>query len=122
MRKGLWSGGAVLACAIVVRGILIGMIAAGAAAGAQAMDNTVTEGGPDLTAVRALIKAEKFADAIRELKKLEAKGPKADVFNLLAFSQHKSGDFSTAYENYQKALKLEPEHRGAHDYLGELFI
>ena len=63
-----------------------------AAAPALAMDNTLTQGGPDLTKARALIKAEDWAAAIKELKRLEIKGLNADVLNLLAFSQRKSGD------------------------------
>ena len=38
---------------------------------ASAMDKQVTQGGPDLTKARALIKAKDFAAAIKELKRLE---------------------------------------------------
>jgi Flp pilus assembly protein TadD len=93
-----------------------------AAAPALAMDNTLTQGGPDLTKARALIKAEDWAAAIKELKRLEIKGLNADVLNLLAFSQRKSGDFETAYKNYQRALKIDPNHKSAREYLGELYI
>lgn len=104
---------------------LAGLAAIIVLAGAQpapAMDKTVAKGGPDLTAVRALIKEKKWGEAIGALKKLQAQGPNADVLNLLAFSQRKSGDFTTAYDNYQKALQLDPDHKSAHEYLGELFI
>jgi len=30
--------------------------------------------------------------------------------------------FDEALVNYQKALKIEPEHRGANEYLGELHL
>lgn len=89
---------------------------------ALAMDRTLTTGGPDLTKARALIKAEDWAAALKELKRLETHGPNADVLNLLAFSQRKSGDFETSYKNYQRALKLDPDHKSAREYLGELFV
>jgi tetratricopeptide (TPR) repeat protein len=89
---------------------------------ASAMDKQVTQGGPDLTKARALIKAKDFAAAIKELKRLEVQGLNADVLNLLAFSQRKSGDFETSYKNYQRALKINPDHKSAREYLGELFV
>ena len=89
---------------------------------AQAMDKQLTQGGPDLTNARALIKAEDWAAAIKELKRLEIQGLNADVLNLLAFSQRKSGDFETSYKNYQRALKINPDHKSAREYLGELFV
>ena len=93
-----------------------------AAPPALAMDNTLTQGGPDLTKARALIKNEDWAAAIKELKRLQIQGLDADVLNALAFSQRNSGDFETAYKNYQRALKIDPNHKGAREYLGELYI
>ena len=46
----------------------------------------------------------------------------ADAFNLLAYSQRKIGDYDAALGNYQKALSIDPEHRGANEYLGELYL
>jgi tetratricopeptide (TPR) repeat protein len=46
----------------------------------------------------------------------------ADMLNLLAYSQRKLQRFDEALVNYQKALDIEPEHRGANEYLGELYL
>ncbi len=46
----------------------------------------------------------------------------ADMLNLLAYSQRKLQRFDEALVNYQKALGIEPEHRGANEYLGELYL
>ena len=46
----------------------------------------------------------------------------ADLLNLYAFSQRKLNKFDIALENYQKALQIDPEHRGANEYLGELYL
>ena len=37
-------------------------------------------------------------------------------------SQRKLKRFDEALVNYQKALAIEPEHRGANEYLGELYL
>ena len=103
-------------------GLLAGLALSLAMAPAGAFDQGAGRGGPDLTKARALIKAEDWAAAIKELKRLEVQGLNADVLNLLAFSQRKSGDLDTAYKNYQRALKINPNHKGAREYLGELYV
>jgi hypothetical protein len=89
----------------------------------QAAERPSLRDAPDLTGIRGLIKVEKFAEAITELDKMVAFGAEhADIFNLLAFSQRKSGDLNNAAINYRKALALEPDHLGALEYQGELFV
>jgi len=45
-----------------------------------------------------------------------------DLFNLLAYSYRKLGNFDTALEHYQTALRIDPNHRGANEYIGELYL
>jgi tetratricopeptide (TPR) repeat protein len=40
----------------------------------------------------------------------------------LGFSLRKSGDYAQAYTYYRKALDFEPNHKGALEYLGELYV
>ena len=49
---------------------------------------------------------------------------KADVYNLLGFSyrKHSEPNLDKAFEAYRIALDANPEHLGAHEYLGELYI
>jgi Flp pilus assembly protein TadD len=94
-----------------------------AASPAAAMDsNKVQTGAADLTKARALIKAKNWKDAEAELLRLEKLGPNADVYNLLGFSIRKQGRFDPSYAYYMKALKLDPNHKSAHEYLGELYL
>ena len=80
-------------------------------------------GGNRLSAYTDLIEAEKFEQAIGELGEALEKDPEdADLLNLMAFSNRKLGRFDTAMEYYQKALAIEPDHRGANEYLGELYL
>ena len=49
---------------------------------------------------------------------------KADIYNLLGFSYRKSSnpDLDKSYEAYMIALEHNPNHAGAHEYLGELYM
>jgi Flp pilus assembly protein TadD len=76
-----------------------------------------------LAPVQTLIEDEKYQDAISELQQLLKESPTdADMLNLLAYSQRKLQRFDEALVNYQKALDIEPKHRGANEYLGELYL
>jgi tetratricopeptide (TPR) repeat protein len=77
---------------------------------------------PTLADVRALVKEKRWLEAIAELARLAVLEPSADVFNLLAFSQRNAGDYRNALENYFRALALDPDHLGALEYLGELYV
>ena len=46
----------------------------------------------------------------------------ADVFNLLAYSYRHLGRLDDAFENYGRALDLDPKHLGAHEYIGEAYL
>ena len=71
----------------------------------------------------ALIKAGNYLDAISKLKKAEQSAKDdADIQNLLGFSYRKSGNLDEAAKHYDKALGLDPKHKGALEYQGELFL
>lgn len=81
------------------------------------------EGGPSLADARSLIRQEEWARAVVMLKKIVAADSRnADALNLLGFSLRKSGDTEHALGFYLKALKINPRHKGAHEYLGELYV
>lgn len=90
---------------------------------AMAVDTETSADAPDLTAVRAKIKAHDYTGAIKDLNAMIDAGVQhADVYNLLGFSLRKSGDLKTAFTFYRKALDFNPDHKGALEYLGELYI
>ena len=92
------------------------------ATGAFAVDNITTRDAPDLTAVRAKIDAKDFKGAVTELQTMLVKYQHADVYNLLGYSLRKSGDAKQALTFYRKALDFDPQHKGALEYLGELYV
>jgi tetratricopeptide (TPR) repeat protein len=40
----------------------------------------------------------------------------------MGFRLRKTGDYATALTFYKKALDFDANHRGAHEYLGELYV
>ena len=75
-----------------------------------------------------LVYAKDFDKSLKLLKKIAKRNDlgdmKADVYNLLGFSYRKNDnpDLDKAFESYKIALEANPEHAGAHEYLGELYI
>ena len=52
-----------------------------------------------------------------------AKDPKnANAWNYLGYSQRKTGQTADALKSYTAALDIDPKHKGAHEYLGELYL
>lgn len=65
-------------------------------------------------------------DYIKANKALKAytksKPNDADGWNLYAFANRKMNKFEKAEVYYEKALNIDPDHKGALEYQGELFI
>jgi tetratricopeptide (TPR) repeat protein len=89
---------------------------------ARAVDTVMSTDAPDLTSVRAKIKAKDFKGALAELMPMLETHQHADVYNLIGFSLRKTGDYPHAHTFYRKALEFDPEHKGALEYLGELYV
>ena len=75
-----------------------------------------------------LVYYKKFDKSIKLLEKIAKRKDlgekKADVYNLLGFSYRKQSEpnLDKALDAYRIALEVNPEHLGAHEYLGELYI
>lgn len=90
--------------------------------GAVAADTPTTE--PDkLSQARSLIKAKQWAQAIAELNSVNDPAS-ADWNNLMGYSlrKAKTPDLEGAERFYNEALRLNPNHRGALEYSGELYL
>jgi len=70
-----------------------------------------------------LIHHEKYADAIPHLNRaLQQKPNSADILNYLGYTHRMVGDYQVSLDFYQQALARNPDHKGAHEYLGELYL
>ena len=65
----------------------------------------------------------KFLVAIKHLERAARISPNnPDVYNLLGYSHRKLDQLEQAFDYYWKALKLDPRHLGANEYIGELYL
>ena len=77
----------------------------------------------DYAQAEKLIKEWKYAEAIPLLEKVVKAEPKnADAYNQLGYANRKLNKLPDARTHYAKALELEPEHKGALEYQGELYL
>ena len=77
----------------------------------------------ELAAGKAAIDAKDWKKAIDNLNHAAAKEPRnANIQNYLGYANRKSGNLDTAFRHYNEALRLDPKHRGAHEYIGEAFL
>lgn len=89
---------------------------------ARASEGGSSTNSPDLVHARAEIEAKQYAAALADLKVLVVKSPTADVYTLLGHALWKTGDPTQGMFYYNKALALDPSHKGALEYQGELFV
>ena len=76
-----------------------------------------------LAPARAQIAANQWRGAIDELKRINDTGS-ADWNNLMGYSHRKAKvpDYEAAERYYDEALRIDPKHRGALEYSGELYL
>ena len=78
---------------------------------------------PDYTAAVQAIKTSQYQAAIPLLEKVvQRDGSNADAYNWLGYATRKNGNPSGALPYYEKALAIDPKHRGAHEYIGEAYL
>lgn len=85
---------------------------------------TKAESG-ELKSAKASLAGGDYAAAQAQLKTALAADPgNADLHNLYAYSVRKGAnpDMQIVFKHYEEALRLDPKHRGAHEYLGEAYL
>jgi len=77
----------------------------------------------ELTKIRSLIAVKNFSAALSALKVADKDFPNnADINNLLGYSARNLKQYKPAATYYVKALRIDPNHLGALEYQGELFM
>lgn len=91
--------------------------------GSSGSSNSSTTASALYAKAKAKVDAEDYRGAMPILEKIVAKDPRnADALNLMGYCSRKLGDADEGLEYYQKALKINPNHVGANEYLGELYL
>ena len=102
--------------------VLALLLAAGSAGAADTTPAAPAQPDP-LASARTLVAQKNWAGAVDELKRVNAAGS-ADWNNLMGFALRKSAppDLAAAERFYDAALRIDPKHRGALEYSGELYL
>lgn len=108
--------------------LVVLLVAASAAFAADTAPTPAASRPPadlDLANARARIEAKDWAGAAGVLRTAVARDPgNADYHNLLAYSIRKGSnpDMDLVFKHYTEALRIDPKHRGAHEYIGEAYL
>ena len=106
--------------------VTLGLSGAAGAAGGGGSEGTTTAARPEdpqYTAAVKAIKAREYAKAIPLLEGVTSRDAKnADAYNWLAYATRKNGNPTAAIPIYEKALAIDPKHKGAHEYIGEAYL
>jgi tetratricopeptide (TPR) repeat protein len=77
----------------------------------------------ELTRINPMLYSNNFKKARTELIKINKAFPNnADVNNLLGYTSRKLKSYRASASYYSKALQINPNHLGALEYQGELFV
>jgi len=77
----------------------------------------------NFAAGRRAIEAQDWESATAAMRKAAGADPgNPDAHNWLGFALRKQGKYAEAFIAYREALRLNPDHRGAHAYIGEAYL
>lgn len=92
---------------------------------AHAADEGYSGGASDdgLRPARMQIAEKNWLGAVATLNAYTRAHPQsADGYNLLGYSYRQLQRYNESLDAYQRALTLDPKHRGAHEYIGEAYL
>jgi Flp pilus assembly protein TadD len=108
----------------VAAALLAALLASAAPFAVRAADSSPPAVAADpLKDVRAQLAAKRWSAAIEELQRVNAPDS-ADWNNLMGYAmrKRKTPDYEAAERYYNEALRIDPTHRGALEYSGELYL
>jgi len=95
----------------------------GGSGGSGGREPQASNQDPDYLAAMAAVKAKDWPQVVARMGAYAQRSPdSADAFNELAHAHRRLGDLDNAFKNYEVALRIDPRHRGAHEYLGEAYL
>jgi Flp pilus assembly protein TadD len=109
---------------MAIHNFLLGLVfAAFTAVPALAVDTGENNSDAAMQQARSQIDSENWTAALATLSGVIAEDPRnADALNLMGYASRKSGALGQAEQFYNAALSIDPNHLGALEYQGELFV
>lgn len=106
--------------------VAIALLAVTADARAEASEDTrsaIAAARVDYERARKAIDRMDWKEAIAALESAAKRDPAdAEFQNLLGFAHRNLGNMEAAFRHYDRALALNPWHRGAHEYIGRAYL
>ena len=108
--------------------VIAGLCASASAFAAGDISNSADarpSADPVLASAQAAFGRKDWTGAQAGLQKALAASPQnADYHNLYAYSIRKgpNPDMALVFKHYGEALRINPKHRGAHEYVGEAYL
>ena len=93
------------------------LLAAGSSSSSSSQDTA-----DKLDRAEEMIESGDYRDAIPVLQDIVDSEDNADAYNYLGFAYRNLGDYDRSRRYYDQALAIDPEHKGAREYLGELYL
>jgi Flp pilus assembly protein TadD len=105
--------------------ILALLVGCNAALAADTPGSSSSRSDPMVDRYNAAAERKDWAGAAAAMRDALAKDANnADYHNLYAYSLRRGGtqDLDQVFKHYNEALRLDPKHRGAHEYIGEAYL
>ena len=107
----------------LLAGVLAITFATGAWAASSDSSSSTQSVANKLDKAESAIDARNYQNAIPILEDVvEADPENANAYNLLGFAFRNLGDYGKSETYYDQALTIDPKHKGANEYLGELYL
>ena len=99
------------------------MVGAAVAAPSSDGDDQALLADADYIAGRLALKTGDDVNALQRFRSALKRFPDAaDLHNEFGFTHRRLRQMDKAFEHYRRALDLNPQHRGAHEYIGEAYL
>jgi cytochrome c-type biogenesis protein CcmH/NrfG len=112
--------------ALVVAWLALPAAAAGGGGGGGgdgSSETPASSNDPDFRQGMAAAKAQDWPQVLTRMHAVVQREPNnADAWNELGHAARRTGDLPAAFAHYEKALQINPRHRGAHEYVGEAYL
>ena len=77
----------------------------------------------DFVAGKKAIERKDWKSAVDALSRALTRKPEsADIHNYLGYAYRHLDDLTLSFTYYKEALRIDPNHRGAHEYIGQAYL